>query len=329
VRIATFNLENLDDAADREPSLGERLHVLRPQLTRLAADVLCLQEVNAHRPSSSKSGPRRLTALETLLAGTPYESFERVHSHRPGREEPMDVQNLVILSRYPIVSSRQYWHDLVAPPSHRPIADTDGARDLREVRWERPVLHAEIEAPLGAPLHVFNLHYRAPLAAYIPGQKEGPFTWKTVSGWAEGYYLSAVQRTGQALETRLAVERIFDIDPDASILICGDMNAVENEMPLRILRADEEDTGNGALAPRVLFPLEATLPGERRFSVRHAGRQMMLDHILASRFLTARLKSVEIHNETLGDEVVGYALAHASPETYHAPVVAEFVVPSA
>ena len=55
LRIATFNVENLDgdsvgdDGAVNHPTLQERAEVLRPQLQRINADVLCLQEVNGQR----------------------------------------------------------------------------------------------------------------------------------------------------------------------------------------------------------------------------------------------------------------------------------------
>lgn len=44
MRIATFNLENLDDIPAEEPSLQERIPILCPQLERLNPDILCLQE---------------------------------------------------------------------------------------------------------------------------------------------------------------------------------------------------------------------------------------------------------------------------------------------
>ena len=44
LRIATFNLENLDDKPRQQPTLDERIAVMRPQLLRLQADMLCLQE---------------------------------------------------------------------------------------------------------------------------------------------------------------------------------------------------------------------------------------------------------------------------------------------
>ncbi len=98
-------------------------------------------------------------------------------------------------------------------------------------------MHAEIDLGDGPSLHVFNLHLRAPLAAVIPGQKSAPFEWKSVPGWAEGYYLAALKRSGQVLEERLAVDRIFDQDPDARIAVMGDFNADDHQAPLRLLCA--------------------------------------------------------------------------------------------
>jgi len=40
LRVATFNVENLDDKPDLRPTLAARIAVLRPQLVRLRADVL-------------------------------------------------------------------------------------------------------------------------------------------------------------------------------------------------------------------------------------------------------------------------------------------------
>ena len=65
LRIATFNLENLDVRPGQTRPLPERVSALRPQLIRLAADILCLQEVNAQTCGPHR--PRRLAALDRLL----------------------------------------------------------------------------------------------------------------------------------------------------------------------------------------------------------------------------------------------------------------------
>ncbi len=325
LRIATFNLENLDDRPQAGTDFADRIAVLRPQFQRLRADVVCLQEVNAH--PESPGGPREFAALDRLLAGTEYEHCHRVVGMNRGGQRPADRHNLVILSRLPVISHRQLWHDLVPPPSYAPVTAVPPAPAPQPVEWDRPVLHAVLQLPGNHRLHVVNLHLRAPRAAWLSGQKEAHGRWKSVAGWAEGFFLAAVKRAGQALEARLLVERIFDEDPGALIAVCGDFNAEDRETPVRTIRGDEEDTGNGHLAARVLVPLERSLPDTLRYSVIHHGRRIMLDHILVSRALLGWYLASEVHNETLGDELMSPATIYSTPESYHAPLVAEFGPP--
>jgi len=326
LRIATFNLENLDDRPGVVPSLEQRIGILRPQLLRLEADVLCLQEVNGQELGGD--APRVLGALDRLLEETPYRTYGRVAT-RSGAGGAFDVHNLVILARLPILASRQLRHDLVPPPDYRVTTAEPPAAAAEPVDWDRPLLTAELDLGAGRRLHVVNLHLRSPLAAFISGQKIGPFAWASVAGWAEGFFLAAVKRAGQALEARLLVDRLFDADPGALIAVCGDCNAEARETAMRLLAAEEEDTGNGALAGRVLIPAERSIPADLRYSVIHNGRRVMLDHLLVSRPLMAWYRHAEIHNEALGDELVAYATVGASPDSYHAPVVAEFDLPDA
>jgi hypothetical protein len=58
--------------------------------------------------------------------------------------------------------------------------------------------------------------------------------------------------------------------------------------------------------------------------VLHHGRPQMLDHILISRSLYGRFLTIQAHNETLEDEVIGGAKVQHSLSSFHAPVVAEF-----
>ncbi len=326
LRIATFNLESLDDRPDLEPPLAARSAVLRPQLLRLDADVLCLQEVNGQRPPGG--GPRRLLALERLLAGTPYADFHRASSSRVSgpdsdQERGVDaVHNLVVLSRCPIVAREELRHHLVERPAYRPTTAEPPAPEALPIEWDRPILGAAIELSAGRRLHIVNLHLRAPLAAPVPGQKRDSQTWNSVSGWAEGFFLATVKRAGQALEARLFIERLFDDDAEALIAVCGDFNAEERQTPLRTIRGDPSDTGNPELVARTLVPLEHTLPASQRFSVVHGGHKEMLDHVLVSRALLARYDHVEVYNEALADE-----LTDTGPESHHAPLVAEFELP--
>jgi endonuclease/exonuclease/phosphatase family metal-dependent hydrolase len=326
-RLATFNLESLDDGPGVDPPLARRLAILRPQLQRLRPDVLCLQEVNAQRPAGS--GERALAALDRLLEGSALAGFHRVHTIGPSGEGPADAHNLVVLSRFPVLGHVQYLHDRVAPPWYRLATAEPPAEAAAPLRWDRPFLLCTLALPGGRALHVVDLHLKAPLAARVPGQKLEPFVWRSVGGWAEGMFLAAVKRAGQALEARLAIEGLFDRDEAALIAVCGDVNADETEIPLRMLIGDEMDTGNGALAPRALVALERSLPDSQRFSVVHRGRRQLFDRILVSRALMGWFRGIEIHNEDLGDELAMYHGVRHAPESLHAPLVATFADPDA
>jgi endonuclease/exonuclease/phosphatase family metal-dependent hydrolase len=318
MRVAIFNIESLDVGPKAHVELETRIAVLRPILERLAADVLCLQEVNGQRVSGQKG--RQLLALDRLLAGTRYQDYARAIAS-PGGSGVADVHNLVILSRFPIAGHREVLHDFVPVLGGMRIAK--GA-DLQEVRFDRPLLLTEIGLPGGLSLSVINAHLRAPLASPISGQKSGPFAWRSVSGWAEGFFLSALKRDAQALELRLLLEEMLRGDAVKLIAVAGDFNAPDPSTALLIAVAPEEDLGASALAANSLVVLDRAIPADRRWSILHHGRPQMVDHILASRALYGRFRHVEVHNEWLGDEALGYAKALHSAASYHAPVVAEF-----
>lgn len=328
LRIATFNLESLADRGpDDRPTLDERIAVLHPQLVRLDADILALQEINGQKPAGEKK--RRLAALDRLLAETPYAEFHRAESTSRRGGGPLDRHNLVLLSRLPVQWQRQYWHDLVPAPKYLPVTAEPSPEVPQAVEWDRPVLHVALDLAAGRTLHVFNLHLRAPLAAPVAGQKQGPLSWRSVAGWAEGFYMASLKRSGQALEARLAVDRIFDQDRDALIAVCGDFNASAREVPVRIVMGHADDTGNPDLAHRALVPLEQDVPSARRYSVLHDGRVALLDHMLVSQGLAALYRGAEIHNEDLRDEVRDAAADPHAAVSYHAPVVASFDLPGA
>jgi endonuclease/exonuclease/phosphatase family metal-dependent hydrolase len=323
-RVATFNLENLGDSGAMRPPLSARLPTLRAQLQLLQADVLCLQEVNPQEPGPGKQ--RRLDALDQLLAGTMYEGFARVWTKDKHNKGALNVHNLVILSRHPIAAYSQLWHDLVPPPIYRSmsITHTDA---MTSVRWDRPLLHAEIDIGGGLTLHIINVHLRAPRAAFIPGCKDSASQWNSVAGWAEGLLAAAMKHCGQALEARLLVDRLFDADSDAMIAVCGDFNADTAETPVRMIRGDPEDIGNKDLSFRALAALESSPDEAARYSVVHGQRRFMLDHILVSRSLALRCRKITIDHVGLLDETEPAALSGRRFGSYHAPVLVQFELP--
>jgi endonuclease/exonuclease/phosphatase family metal-dependent hydrolase len=321
VRIATFNLENLDETkpGDR-PSLAERITLMKPQITRLRADVACFQEVHGQeRPGM----PRALLALAALLTGTNLDGAQLV-STKPADNAVYNERNLVVVTHLDVAGHRQLRHDLVEPPKYQRLTAIPADAAPVEIGIERPILHVEIDLPDGQRLHVINVHLKSKIPTDIPGQKIDAYTWRAADAWAEGAFLSSMKRMAQAVEVRRLVDQLLDADPGARIVVAGDFNATPDEIPVLAIRGNVEDTGNGDLAARVLVPIEQTIPEPAGYTLFHQGRGQMLDHMLVTRNLLAHYRGSEIHNEILHDESVAFGIDRKFPESDHAPVVATF-----
>ena len=323
LRIATFNLENLDDKPGDKPTLDERIVLMRPQLLRLNADILCLQEVNGQEQTGQ---PRQLLALDKLLTGTPYSAFHRASTLTLGANPQVyDERNLVIVSRFPILERIQHKPD--GFPLYKKLTANPPEAQAKEVVWERPLLYARIQVAAGTELHLINLHLKSKIPTDISGQKIDNFTWRTSAGWAEGAFLSSMKRVGQAIQLRKIVDDLFTATPAALLAVCGDFNANADEVPMQAIRGDVENHNNPALASQTLVPCERTIPQSSRYSLFHRGQGEMLDHLLVSRSLLAFYRGAEIHNELLHDESIAFAEDKIYPESDHAPVIIEFELP--
>jgi endonuclease/exonuclease/phosphatase family metal-dependent hydrolase len=322
LRIATFNLENLDDKPGQRPTLAERIDIMRPQLLRLRADVLCLQEVNGQEQQGQ---PRKLLALDELLKDTPYETYFRV-STLTTNNEVFDERNLVILSRFEIAEHRQIKHELAPAPRYQKVTSSPAETQAKEITWERPILYARLDLGLQRSLHVIDLHLKSRIPTSIAGQVTSD-VWRNASAWAEGSFISAMKRVGQALEVRMLIDSLFDADENALIAVCGDFNADYMEESVEGILGAIENTNNPSLIKRVLVACENTVPETSRYSLIHQGRGTMLDHLLTSRNLLAHYRGTEIHNEILHDESIAFATDRKYPESDHAAVIAEFELP--
>jgi endonuclease/exonuclease/phosphatase family metal-dependent hydrolase len=326
VRVATFNLENLDETPEGvRPSLADRIALMRPQIIRLRADIACFQEVHGQERASQS---RALLALAELLTGTNLAGATLV-STKPDGDAVYDVRNLVVATHLPVLTHTQLRNTLVDKPTYRRLTAVPADPAPVEVGVERPILHVELDlAAVAGPgvgrLHVVNVHLKSKIPTDIPGQKLDSFTWRTADAWAEGFFISSMKRMSQALEVRRLVDQILDDDPHARIIVAGDFNADPDDVPVLAIRGDVEDTGNGDLAARVLAPVEQTIPAPARYTLFHHGRGQMLDHMLITRNLLAHYRGSEVHNELLHDESVAFGTDRKYPESDHAPVVATF-----
>lgn len=318
MRVATFNIENLDETTS--PSLEERIAVLKPQLLRLDADILCFQEIHGQE---REGRPRDLLALQALIENTPYQGFNISYTETTA-DQAYDKRNLVILSQYPILDTRQIRNEYVDNLMYRRVTASPHEPEAKEVGWERPVLYAKIGHPQG-PIHLINIHLKSRLPSAVPGQKEG-FAYRTVPGWAEGYFISSMKRVGQALEVRFMIDEIFDDEPDAKIIVCGDFNAEPGQVPVEAIAGRIENTGNANLGYRQLVPCSNTIPEQARYTHLHRGQGNLLDHMMISRALLSHYQSAEIHNEILHDESIAFATDKKYPESDHAPFVVQFSI---
>ncbi|MEO6550731.1 MAG: endonuclease/exonuclease/phosphatase family protein [Ferruginibacter sp.] len=299
IRIATFNVENLDDKLDQNPPLVETIKFLRPQLIRLRADIICLQEIHGQETPGQ---PRDVKALKQVLENTLYANFN-IACTKTTSNEVLDERNLVVLSRFPITDQRQFLNDIVPAPQYQTVTALPLSEStVKTIRWERPIFHVTLDIGTAKPLHIINLHFKSRLPVDVAGQKLNRFTWKTSAGWAEGSFLASMKRVGQALETRILLDQLFESDPEAMIVIAGDFNAHPDEVPVEGIRGAVDSTDNPLLAFSEMIPCEHTIPEPSRYSFIHRGQKRMLDHMLISRQMLMRYKHAELHNETLRDE---------------------------
>lgn len=326
MKVATFNIENLDDKPDsKNPTIEERAPILRIALNRLGADILCLQEVHGQElPDHTSNNPsRNLSALDFVIDGTQYQGYQRANTVTSD-DVPYNERNLVVLSAFPITEFSQYRNDHIENLMYKKVTATDPPDDeAKKLGWERPILHAQIQHPDIGNIHVINLHLKSRLASNVSGQKNG-FEWNSAAGWAEGYFLSSIKRVGQALETRVLIDKIFDQDQNANIIVCGDFNAEPGEVPVEAMCGRVENTNNPDLRSRVLVPCSRGVPESIRFSHLHHGRGNLLDHMLISQSLLPYFVEADIFNENLHDESLPFNFDSKYPESDHAAFLAEF-----
>ncbi|MEP0925408.1 cadherin-like domain-containing protein [Leptolyngbya sp. ST-U4] len=114
---------------------------------------------------------------------------------------------------------------------------------------------------------------------------------------------SEVQRNQQATLVKNFVQSILAINPNANVVVAGDLNDFEFSNPLSIL----ESAGLNTLAE--------TLPANERYTYNFEGNAQTLDHILVSNNLLNRLD---------GFDVVHINSEFADQVSDHDPVLARF-----
>ncbi|MCV3216806.1 type I secretion C-terminal target domain-containing protein [Plectonema radiosum NIES-515] len=114
---------------------------------------------------------------------------------------------------------------------------------------------------------------------------------------------SEVQRNQQAIEVRDFVQSILAINPNANVVVAGDLNDFEFSNPLSILEAGALNT------------LIETLPQNERYTYNFEGNAQTLDQILVSN---------NLFNKLNGFDAVHINSEFADQDSDHDPVLARF-----
>ena len=138
-------------------------------------------------------------------------------------------------------------------------------------------------------------------------------------GYAEAQLRSLVLRSAEALFVRGLVDGLLT-DGHDKLVVLGDFNDTLDSLPVQIVRG----TGRDLDPALVLEPAAARVPEERRFSTRHGSRPQLIDHVLLSPALAARLQACEIFNEALRDHGPYDPDAPPATDSDHAAVLATF-----
>ncbi|MFB2837786.1 choice-of-anchor I family protein [Floridanema evergladense] len=118
---------------------------------------------------------------------------------------------------------------------------------------------------------------------------------------------SEAQRIQQATIVKDFVQSILDVNPNANIVVAGDLNDFQFSEPLTILKDGD------------LNILIETLPENERYTYNFQGNAQVLDHILVSN---------NLFNKLNGFDVVHINSEFADQISDHDPVIAQFNLPT-
>jgi predicted extracellular nuclease len=182
------------------------------------------------------------------------------------------------------------------------------------VRGDQAAILAEVQYPAPG-----NITSRPPLLVEIelagsPGNSlfllNNHFT--SMSGGEEA---TEPRRNAQAAWNAEIVSELLSDNPDALVVVMGDLNSFYGSLPLQTL----EDAG--------MINLFDTLEAEQRYTYVYQGLSQVLDHILVSEALEAFFVKMDVLHSN-----ADFPLPYSDDPGYlhksdHDPVVAVFVVP--
>lgn len=315
--IASFNARDLvppapapagaggPSAEELEAAHQARLRSVARTLTRLDADVVCLQEVNSEDIVRKVLGllPPDCASYREVIVG-------RCLDKRGLR--------LAILSRFELDGPVRH-HDASEEPRGFGLpAPEAGLPVTGPFHFRRGMLEATVRVPGIGPLTVMSVHLKSNYPVHLsPPRTQGDH--------GEGLIRAAMVRMAEALRIRRIADERLVANPDALLAVGGDFNEVDTALVHRIISGDRPEEIRLSLAGGTLYPCSAAVPSGQRYSNLYRGRRELLDHILVSEALHARFAEATILNDALyePEEALG-TRAVLCPDSDHAPVLARF-----
>lgn len=301
LRVASFNLKDLfDPVSDEEREIMRaKLSHVADRVLRARPDVLALQEVASDAlVEQLRTGP-----LAELGFGSPVLG-------------PRDRRGIGvgILSRFPISSSTLHRAEELDFPR---FVDTDAAPFQGRLPARRGVVELTVDAGALGAVTVMTLHFKSKLGTPMKRADGSTVEDPSMAGRAAAALRALVARSAEALHLRRIVDAKLAA-PELKLCVLGDFNDTLGSVPIEIVR------GLGAPAEQALEAALSVVPAERRYSVLHRGERELIDHILCSSALAARLVDAGIENQELRDHGPHDPNGPPQPDSDHALVWASF-----
>ena len=320
--VASYNVLNLDpnddDNLDGTPGTGEddldvadgRFAAIAQQIVENlnAPDVLGLQEIQDNNGTVGTEGSGVTSAEETLqllveeiaAAGGPRYAFldnpfiiEDASGGFPGG----NIRNVFLYNPEEVAFVEG---SLRAIGSQAPGGAFEGAR--------LPLVTDFVMD--GETVTVINNHLSSKGgSAPILGTSQ-PFSELQEDPTVNG---SLNERRAQAQEVNDFIDGLLADNPDANVVVTGDMNEFEFVSPLEILEGAKTWTGSEVIETpdeAVLTNLTTTLDPDERYSYNFQGNSQSLDHILVSQNLAKGAEFDAVHVNSEFGETPGTASDH-------------------
>ena len=261
-RVCSFNvlglgrgLDQMRDEADYEAALRQRAEAIAGGLHN--CEIVGLQETG--KPEDAENLARVLTEI----SGLDYSAIAFAGPGTASRDFPLTNSLLVRDDRVTVVNAENVQACTRFSFSVRLVPGQCPARLLP--LFSRPPLVADllVHGPWGEdyPLTVVVNHWRS---------KRGDES------------VNVVHRTLQAEHVASIVQALLDTDPDAHVVVLGDLNDFETSKPVETLRYGPEDADGAAREPghTLLWHAFDALPPQDRYTYIFNGGSQTLDHLL-------------------------------------------------